>query len=142
MWIVVISLILGMIIGFLSPFSIPVELSKYFAVSILAGLDTSIGGLRAGIEKHFRLSIFISGFTFNIFLAAILVYLGDLLGIDLYLAAILVFGMRLFNNITFIRRDFLDKLWIIPKSEREKNKTLVNNDNLVIKNPDKPIEVN
>lgn len=117
MWIVLIGLVTGMIIGFLTPVSIPVELSKYFAISILAGLDTSIGGLRAGLEKHFRLSIFTSGFTFNIFLAALLVYLGDLLGMDLYIAAIIVFGMRLFNNITAIRRILLDKFWIIPKSE-------------------------
>ncbi|MEK7431798.1 MAG: small basic family protein [Cyanobacteriota bacterium] len=111
--------------------SISVELSKYFAVSILAGLDTSIGGLRAGLEKHFRISIFTSGFTFNIFLAVLLVYLGDLLGIDLYLAAMLVFGMRLFNNITAIRRSLLDKFWIIPKNEKQKSN--IDNNKLPIK---------
>ncbi len=131
MWVIIISLFVGMILGFFSPVSISVELSKYFAVSILAGLDTSIGGLRAGLEKHFRISIFTSGFTFNIFLAVLLVYLGDLLGIDLYLAAMLVFGMRLFNNITAIRRSLLDKFWIIPKNEKQKSN--IDNNKLPIK---------
>lgn len=120
MWIVILGLGLGLAIGFFTPVSVPVALSKYLAIALLAGLDSSLGGLRAGFERHFRLSIFTSGFTFNILLAALLVYLGDLLGIDLYIAAIVVFGMRIFNNITAIRRMLIDKYWIIPKEARAK----------------------
>ena len=108
--------IIGLLVGFYAPVSVPIEFSKYLAVALLAGLDSSLGGMRAGFENHFRLSIFTSGFTFNILIAALLVYLGDLLGIDLYLAAIVVFGMRIFNNITAIRRNLVDKYWIYPKS--------------------------
>lgn len=120
MWIVILGLGLGLAIGFLTPVSVPIALSKYLAVALLAGLDSSLGGIRAGMESHFRLSIFTSGFTFNILVAAILVYLGDLLGIDLYIAAIVVFGMRIFNNITAIRRNLIDKYWIIPKDAAAK----------------------
>jgi small basic protein len=115
MWLVILGFGLGLAIGFFTPVSVPIEFSKYLAVALLAGLDSSLGGMRAGFEKHFRLSIFTSGFTFNILIAALLVYLGDLLGIDLYVAAIVVFGMRIFNNITAIRRNLIDKYWIIPK---------------------------
>lgn len=118
MWIVILGLGLGLAIGFFTPVSVPVALSKYLAIALLAGMDSSLGGLRAGIEKKFRLSIFTSGFTFNILMAAILVYMGDMLGIDLYIAAIVVFGMRIFNNITAIRRIFIDRYWIKPKEAR------------------------
>lgn len=120
MWVIFSSFFLGMLIGFITPLNIPVTFSKYLSVAILAGLDSSLGGMRAGFEKNFRLSIFTSGFTFNILMAVVLVYLGDLLGIDLYIAAIVVFGMRIFNNITAIRRFFIKKFWIDPKDARSK----------------------
>ncbi|RYX95491.1 DUF1290 domain-containing protein [bacterium] len=140
MWVVILGLGLGIAIGFITPFSVPIALSKYLAISLLAGMDSSLGGLRAGLEGKFRLSIFTSGFTFNILMAAILVYLGDLLGIDLYIAAIVVFGMRIFNNITAIRRMFIDKYWILPKAAKaaalnkkpEINNIKVNNETPVL----------
>jgi len=36
-----------------------------------------------------------------------LTYLGDRLGVELHLAAIVAFGVRLFNNLAIIRRRFL-----------------------------------
>lgn len=115
MWLVILGLGIGLAIGFLTPLSVPVALSKYLAVALLAGLDSSLGGIRAGFQRNFKLSVFTSGFTFNILMAALMVYLGDLLGMDLYLAAIVVFGMRIFNNITAIRHLFIDKYWTTPK---------------------------
>ncbi len=136
MWIIFLGFGLGMAIGFFTPVSVPVALSKYLAIALLAGMDSSLGGLRAGLEKKFRLSIFTSGFTFNILMAAILIYMGDLLGIDLYIAAIVVFGMRIFNNITAIRRIFIDKYWIKPKEA----KAALNNKIEIIKNSnDSPV---
>ncbi|GIW23353.1 MAG: hypothetical protein KatS3mg068_2360 [Candidatus Sericytochromatia bacterium] len=131
MWVIFSGFFLGMLIGFLTPLNIPVAFSKYLSVAILAGLDSSLGGMRAGFEKNFRLSIFTSGFTFNILMAVILVYLGDLLGIDLYIAAIVVFGMRIFNNITAIRRFFIKKFWIEPKDSVSKN---LNNQSIIYNN--------
>jgi len=109
MWLVILGLVLGLTIGFLAPFSIPIQFSKYLAIAILAGLDSCLGGVKAGFNKNFKFTVFISGFTFNIFIATILVYLGDLIGIDLYLAAIVVFGVRMFSNTTAIRLSFFKK---------------------------------
>ncbi|AEJ43153.1 protein of unknown function DUF1290 [Alicyclobacillus acidocaldarius subsp. acidocaldarius Tc-4-1] len=36
--------------------------------------------------------------------AALLAYIGNQLGVDLYLAAVVAFGVRLFQNIAVIRR--------------------------------------
>jgi small basic protein len=54
-------------------------------------------------------TVFLTGFFFNIFLAACLAFLGVHLGVDLYLAAIFAFGVRLFQNIAVIRRLILTK---------------------------------
>ena len=39
----------------------------------------------------------------NALIAAVLAYLGDRLGVDLYTAAIIVFGIRIFSNLSAIR---------------------------------------
>lgn len=105
------GLIIGILLGAFVPLSIPQVLSKYVAVAILAAMDTGFGGLRSGLEERFGLAAFISGFTANTLLAAGLTYLGDQLGIDLYLAAIVVFGVRIFENLARIRRIILGRFW-------------------------------
>lgn len=105
------GLALGILVGALAPVAIPDSLAKYSAVAILAALDTGLGGIRAGLENRFDLAAFISGFTFNSLLAAGLTYLGDTLGIDLYLAAVVVFGVRLFDNLAIIRRLVMNRFW-------------------------------
>ncbi|MEB3186996.1 MAG: small basic family protein [bacterium] len=105
------GLAIGMVVGSLAPLSIPQVYSKYFAVALLAALDTGFGGMRSGLEEKFGLAAFVSGFTANTLMAAGLTYLGDQLGIDLYLAAIVVFGVRIFENLARIRRLILGRFW-------------------------------
>jgi small basic protein len=106
-----VGLAVGIVVGVFAPVSIPHSLAKYTAVAILAALDTGLGGIRAGLENRFDLAAFISGFTFNSLLAAALTYLGDMLGIDLYLAAVVVFGVRLFDNLAIVRRLVMNRFW-------------------------------
>jgi len=105
------GLLVGILLGAMVPLSIPQVLSKYVAVAILAALDTGFGGMRSGLEERFGLGAFVSGFTANTLLAAGLTFLGDQLGIDLYLAAIVVFGVRIFENLARIRRLILGRFW-------------------------------
>lgn len=106
----VIGLLLGLLIGSAYPLSIPVAYSKLLSVALMASLDSVFGGYRAVMEETFDNTIFISGFFINAFLAAILVYIGDHLGIDLYYVALLAFGLRIFQNLAMIRRYFFKKL--------------------------------
>ena len=105
----ILGLIIGLIIGSLCPISIPQEYAKLFSVALLAALDTVFGGLRANAEEKFDTTVFITGFFTNALLAAVLVYIGDRLGIDLYYVAMLAFGLRIFQNLAIIRRYFLKK---------------------------------
>ncbi len=110
MWILVIfCLLLGLAIGIQIPVMLPLIYTKYMSIAVLAALDSVFGGIRAYMEDSFDNIIFISGFFVNMLLAAGLAYMGDRLGVELYLAAVIVFGVRLFNNLGTIRRYLLKK---------------------------------
>lgn len=105
----VIGLLAGVLIALATNISIPAEYSSYMSIAILAALDSVFGGISSAMQKKFNLKIFISGFFSNAILASLFTYLGEKLDVDLYLAAVLVFGTRLFQNLAFIRRFFLNK---------------------------------
>lgn len=109
MWLPIMGLIIGVIIGLLTDIKIPEEYSNYLSIAILAALDTLFGGIRAQLQNIYDEKVFVSGFFFNIVLAASLAFLGVHLGVDLYLAAVFAFGVRLFQNIAVIRRILLTK---------------------------------
>lgn len=101
------GLIIGLVIGYVFPFAIPVEYARYTAVGIVGILDSIFGAIKADLQKEYKSSIFISGLFFNMFLAILFTWLGDRLSLDLYLAVLVVFTLRIFNNIAKIRYTFL-----------------------------------
>jgi small basic protein len=115
MWLPILGLLLGVLLGLISELRIPPEYSNYLSIAILAALDTLLGGIRAHLQNIYDEVVFVSGFFFNIILAASLAFLGVHLGVDLYLVALFAFGVRLFQNIAVIRRILISK-W----SSREK----------------------
>lgn len=115
MIILIFALAIGIALGLLIPGYISAETAPYVAISILAGLDSIFGGLAANIKNSFKIEVFLSGFFLNALLAALLAYIGKILGVDLYIAAIVVFGTRLFQNFAIIRRYVLNKYYK-PKS--------------------------
>ena len=84
----IVGLCLGIVLGFLFPWSIPVAYSKLFSIALLASLDSVFGGIRAASEGTFDDRIFISGFFSN---------------------ALLALGLRIFNNLGRIRQYLLKK---------------------------------
>ncbi len=109
MWLPLLGLILGIALGVLTDIQIPAIYENYLSIAVLAALDTMFGGIRAQLQQVYDDKVFISGFFFNIALAAGLAFLGVHIGVDLYLAAIFAFGVRLFQNIAVIRRILLTK---------------------------------
>lgn len=113
----VIALVLGLILGGLLP-PIGGQPGQYLAVACLAGFDTVCGGIRTGYEQKFRTDVFVTGFIVNVVIAFGLSMLGDYIGQNMFLVAALVFGQRIFNNLSIIRRQLLTK-W---QSDRERRK--------------------
>jgi small basic protein len=120
MWLPLLGLLLGIVLGLLSEIRIPDEYTNYLSIAVLAAFDTLFGGIRAHLQNIYDEKVFISGFFFNIILAASLAFLGVHIGVDLYLAAVFAFGVRLFQNIAVIRRILLTK-WSEAKEKIEKN---------------------
>ena len=102
-----IGLLVGLAVGFAVPWTFPSQWALYAAAGLLAALDSALGGVRARVKGEFRLHIFLSGTVGNAVLAIFLTWLGERLGIPLYLAAVVVFGTRMFQNFAEIRRHLL-----------------------------------
>lgn len=106
---ILIGCILGALIGMNAPM-ISYTYSSYLAIAIIAALDSVFGGITSVINKNFDLKIFVTGFFGNAILAILLTILGQKLNVDIYLAAIVVFVGRMFNNLGIIRRHYLGKI--------------------------------
>ena len=110
-----VGLLAGLAAGFLFPWAIPSQYSLY--AGLLAALDSALGGFRARVAGEFKLDVFLSGTVGNALIAVFLTWLGQNLGIPLYLAAVVVFGTRMFQNFAEIRRELLTS-----KQKRDKIK--------------------
>ena len=103
----VLFVFLGVLLGLLSPVTIPITHARYTAISLLAALDSIFCAYNAYIAGSFEARVFFSGLITNMALAAGLTYFGDKLGVDLSIAAIVAVGVRIFNNWGAIRRHYL-----------------------------------
>lgn len=106
-----VALVAVFVCGFLwgSNLIIPYAFTEYIAVAILAFLDSLFGGIAASMQKKYDNLIFITGFFGNAIIAIFLVYLGQKLNVDIYLAAVIVFSGRLFNNFSIMRRALIER---------------------------------
>ncbi|KUO52478.1 MAG: hypothetical protein APF76_05440 [Desulfitibacter sp. BRH_c19] len=109
MWFPLVGLLIGIMLGLQLPFAVPIGFAKYMSVALLAAFDSVIGGLRANLEGKYDNAIFVTGFVANTFFAGALAYIGEQIGVDLYLAAVFAFGVRLFENLAIVRRLILKK---------------------------------
>ena len=110
MWLIpLFGLLAGALIGSIVSVQIPIIFAKYLSVAVLAALDSVLGGVRCVFEDTFNGLILMTGFISNALLAALLAYLGDRLGVDLYMAAVFFFGVRIFQNLATIRHYLLAK---------------------------------
>lgn len=107
LWLPALFLLLGLLIGLQFNLTVPTEYARYMAVGVLAALDAILGAVRSELNKSYSNKLFISGFISNIILAVGLTFLGERLGVDLSLAAVVAFGVRIFDNVAAIRRRFI-----------------------------------
>lgn len=109
MWLPALGLIVGIAIGLVFSLSVPVEYARYTAIAIVAALDSVLGAARAELQGEYDNNVFLSGLVVNSLVAGVLTFVGDRLGVELYLAAIVAFGVRVFNNLAVIRRHLLKR---------------------------------
>ncbi|MHB9133786.1 MAG: DUF1290 domain-containing protein [Armatimonadota bacterium] len=117
MWLPLLALIVGFVAVYLPAHAnkilIPGTYAEYIGVAVVAGLDSVMGAIRSSIEGRFNDRVFFSGFFTNAAIAALLLYLlGDKLQIQyIALAIIIALVIRIYNNIGFIRRYVIARLF-------------------------------
>ncbi|HEY1179563.1 MAG TPA: small basic family protein [Phytomonospora sp.] len=100
------ALAVGIAFGvFLDP-DVPLWLQPYLPSAVIAALDSVFGGVRARLDKKFDDKQFVVSFISNVLIAALIVYLGDQLGVGSQLSTgvVVVLGIRIFSNAAAIRR--------------------------------------
>lgn len=104
--IAVIGLILGAVVGLVLEPTVPAALAPYLPIAVVAALDALFGGLRALLDRTFDDRVFLVSFLSNVVVAALIVFLGDQLGVGTQLstAVVVVLGIRIFSNAAAIRR--------------------------------------
>lgn len=116
--IAVIGLIAGILLGLALDIRVPDAYTIYFGVAILACFDSVLGAFKAFLTASFNQIMFLSGFFGNALIAVVLTYFGNQLSIPMYLAAVIVFGSRIFNNFALIRRSLMERYY--QRIEHEK----------------------
>ncbi|GAA5004007.1 DUF1290 domain-containing protein [Actinopolymorpha pittospori] len=101
-----IGLLVGIIAGLLLQPSVPLALQPYLPIAVVAALDAVFGGVRALVDGIFDDRVFVVSFIGNVLVAAVMVYLGDQLGVGAQLSTgvVVVLGIRIFSNMAAIRR--------------------------------------
>jgi small basic protein len=104
--IAVLALIVGVVLGMLVDPTVPLWLLPYLPIAVVAALDAVFGGVRARLDGIFDDKQFVVSFISNVLVAALIVYLGDQLGVGslLSIGVVVVFGVRIFGNLAAIRR--------------------------------------
>lgn len=121
----ILGILIGILVGLGVDYTIPFAFTKFTAVVLVGILDALFGAIRAEVTKdQYDAIIFITGLFFNIILALVITYLGDKLGLDLYLAATVVFTFRIFSNVGITRRALLQRFLEKRKKMKEENTTI------------------
>ena len=98
------GLILGALVALVLRPTVPPELTRYVAMAVVAAIDAGFGGVRSYLERTFNDRVFVLAFVTNALVAMGLVWVGDQLDVDLTTAVVVVFGVRIFQNVAAIRR--------------------------------------
>ncbi|HEY9483076.1 MAG TPA: small basic family protein [Micromonosporaceae bacterium] len=102
----VLAMIVGIVLGVVLEPTVPVALQPYLPIAVVAALDAVFGGIRARLDGIFDDKQFVISFVSNVLVAALIVYLGDQLGVggQLSTGVVVVLGVRIFGNVAAIRR--------------------------------------
>jgi small basic protein len=104
--IAIVGLVLGVVLGLVLRPDVPLWMELYLPIAVVAAMDAVLGALRAFLDGIFSDKVFVISFIGNVLIAALIVFLGDKLGVGAQLTTgvIVVLGIRIFANVAAIRR--------------------------------------
>lgn len=100
------ALVIGVIVGLFVHPTVPDAFQPYLPIAVVAALDAVFGAIRAQLDGIFDDKVFVVSFVANVLVAALIVFLGDQLGVggQLSTGVVVVLGIRIFSNVAAIRR--------------------------------------
>jgi small basic protein len=101
-----VALAVGVVLGLILQPTVPLWMQPYLPIAVVAALDAVFGAVRAYLDGIFDDKVFVVSFVANVLVAALVVFLGDKLGVggQLSTAVVVVLGIRIFTNAAAIRR--------------------------------------
>ncbi|WGW13277.1 small basic family protein [Saxibacter everestensis] len=104
--IAILGLVVGVVLGLWLDPAVPAIIQPYLPIAVVAALDALAGALRAVLAGTFNDRVFTVSFLSNVVVAALIVFLGDQLGVGSQLSTgvVVVLGIRIFTNAAAIRR--------------------------------------
>ena len=100
------GLLAGVLLGLALQPDVPLWLQPYLPIAVVAALDAVFGAFRAFLDGIFDDKVFVVSFVSNVLIAALIVYVGDQLGVggQLSTGVVVVLGIRIFSNVAAVRR--------------------------------------
>jgi small basic protein len=107
--IALVGLVVGIVAGLILEPTVPQWFEPYLPIAVIAALDAVVGAVRALLDGVFRDRVFVISFLSNVLVAALIVWIGDLLGVGSQMSTgvVVVLTMRIFSNAAAIRRHIL-----------------------------------
>ena len=84
------ALVAGLVVGLILQPTAPGWLEPYLPIAIVAALDAVFGAARAALDGIFNDRVFVVSFISNVLVAALIVFLGDKLGVGTQLSTAVV----------------------------------------------------
>lgn len=100
------GLLVGLVLGLVFRPDVPLWLQPYMPIAVVAALDAVFGAFRALLDGVFDDRVFLVSFLSNMLIAAVVVYIGDQLGVGAQMSTgvVVVLAARIYSNLAGIRR--------------------------------------
>jgi small basic protein len=86
------------------------DISIFLAVALVLSLDMLVEATARYLSNKFSLRSMLLTYLLNLLFAYFLLTIGNLMRVDLYIALFIVFGIKLFSNLSYISQKFFSKL--------------------------------
>lgn len=106
----ILGILAGMFAASCIHWTISEELLIFLAVGFIITVNTLFEGMVQYWNGIFRFKTSSVSYALNLFFAFFLLLVGHLMRVDLYIALFIVFGIKLFSNLSYISQRFFSKL--------------------------------
>lgn len=109
----------GTALAILIPLNISIISSKVLILLVFCGIDTIFCGLNAKISNEFDTLLFTNEFILNSIISIGLVYLGDIMGLDIFSVLTLILIAKIFYNLAKLNNNlFFNKKISVGNNKR------------------------